>query len=164
MSRSRASLAGPMALVIGLALLDQLVKQGFERLFDPQVVVPVLGPLHWYLTYNTGVAFSFLSSFGAVGLATMSAAILLVVVILWSRTPRAHRLAWFGFGLIAGGALGNLIDRVLLGHVVDYVLLMHGSWSFAIFNLADAFITVGVVLVIVDEVLGWGRKKATAMS
>ncbi|EFG9153005.1 signal peptidase II, partial [Escherichia coli] len=65
-----------------------------------------------------------------------------------------------GFALIIGGALGNVIDRSLLGHVIDYVLFHTPVWSFAVFNLADAFITVGAVLVICDEFLGLGRAKA----
>lgn len=157
MSRTR-SLAGPVALVLGCALIDQIVKQVFESALDPQVAVPVFGPLHWYLTYNTGVAFSFLSGMGANGLVLLSALILALVVFLWSRTPRGHRLAWLGFALVAGGAVGNLIDRALLGHVVDYVLLVAGGWSFAVFNLADAFITVGAGMVLADELLGWGRR------
>ena len=158
-SRTR-SLAGPIALVFTLALLDQIVKQVFEALLPLRTVVPVFGPLNWFLTYNEGVAFSMLSFMGSWGLVVLTGLILLLVLYLWSRTPRAHRFAWFGFALVAGGALGNLIDRALLGHVVDYVLLMAGDWSFAVFNLADGFITVGAVMVLVDEVFGWGRRRA----
>ena len=154
------SLAGPVALVLLLALFDQIVKQVFEALLTPQTVVPVLGPLHWFLTFNEGVAFSMLSFMGSWGLVVLTGLILCLVIYLWSRTPRAHRFAWFGFALVAGGALGNLVDRALLGHVVDYVLLMAGGWSFAVFNLADSFITIGAVMVLVDEVFGWGRQRA----
>ena len=69
-------------------------------------------------------------------------------------------IAHFGFALIIGGAMGNLIDRFLYGHVIDYFLFHTPGWSFAIFNLADAAITVGAGLVILDELLQWraGRK------
>ncbi len=55
--------------------------------------------------------------------------------------------------MIIAGALGNILDRFLYGHVVDYVLFHTGSWSFAVFNLADSFITVGACLVVLDEIL-----------
>jgi signal peptidase II len=67
-------------------------------------------------------------------------------------------LARAGFALIVGGALGNLIDRSVYGHVIDYILFHTPSWSFAVFNLADAFISVGAVLVILDEFVGWRRQ------
>ena len=152
--------AAPVALVIVFALLDQIVKQVMEATLDERTVVPVLGPLHWFLTYNTGIAFSWLDGFGAAGLVALQLVILGVVVAFWSRTPRARRLAWLGFALIAGGAVGNLIDRALLGHVVDYVLLMAGGWSFAIFNLADAFITIGAALVLAEEFFGWSAARS----
>jgi signal peptidase II len=82
-----------------------------------------------------------------------------LIAFIAARTDPAQRLARFGFTLIVGGALGNLIDRVWHGHVVDYVLFHLPSWSFAIFNLADAFITVGAVLVVLDEFLVWRRAR-----
>ena len=57
--------------------------------------------------------------------------------------------------MIVGGALGNMIDRAIHGHVIDYVLLHTPQWSFAVFNLADAFISVGAALVILQEFLDW---------
>jgi hypothetical protein len=64
-----------------------------------------------------------------------------------------------GFALVLSGAFGNLIDRVWLGYVVDYVLFHLPNWSFAIFNLADAFITVGAILIVLEEFIGWRREK-----
>ena len=73
---------------------------------------------------------------------------------MWART---------GFALIIGGAAGNVIDRVVHGHVIDYILFHTPVWSFAIFNLADAFITVGAIMVVLEEFLGWRRDRgATA--
>ncbi len=63
-----------------------------------------------------------------------------------------------GFALIVGGAVGNLIDRAVYGHVIDYILFHTPVWSFAVFNLADAFITVGAVAVLLEEFLGWRRQ------
>ena len=153
------ALAGPLSAVLALALADQLIKRVFEGALEPRVPVPVIGPLHWFLTENPGIAFSQLAFLGAQGLSLLALVILGVVVFLWWRTPPAHRFARWGFVLVAGGAVGNLIDRVVLGHVVDYVLLMRGTWSFAVFNLADSFITIGAIMVLADELFGWGRRR-----
>jgi signal peptidase II len=123
------------------------------------VAVPVLPYLALYRTHNTGVAFSLLDDFGSVGLIVVTVAVMGLIAFIAARTDPAQRLARFGFTLIVGGALGNLIDRVWHGHVVDYVLFHLPSWSFAIFNLADAFITVGAVLVVLDEFLVWRRAR-----
>ena len=79
-----------------------------------------------------------------------------------SRQPRRglNRLvARLGFALIIGGAIGNLIDRAIHGHVIDYILFHTPVWSFAVFNLADALITVGAILVVADEFLGWSKQR-----
>ena len=157
MSAAR-SLAGPVAAVLVLALADQLVKQVFEATLERRVAVPVFGPLYWFLTENYGIAFSFLDGLGEWPLVALSLVVLGVVIVLWSRTPQGHRFARWGFALVTGGAIGNLIDRAWLGYVTDYVLLSHQGWSFAVFNLADAFITVGAALWLADEMLGWGRR------
>ena len=73
--------------------------------------------------------------------------------------PPGQVIARIGFALIIGGALGNLIDRAVYGHVIDYVLFHTPVWSFAVFNLADAFITVGAVLVVVEELLVWRKSR-----
>ena len=70
-----------------------------------------------------------------------------------------QRCAQLGFALIIGGAIGNLIDRVWLGYVVDYVLFHLPNWSFAVFNLADAFITVGAMLVVLEEIIAWRKSR-----
>ena len=79
------------------------------------------------------------------------------VLYLRYRTGAERWLAHLGYALIIGGAIGNMLDRALLGHVVDYVLFHTETWSFAVFNLADSFITVGAAAVIVDELFGIGR-------
>lgn len=157
-----ARLAGPVAIVTLLALLDQAIKALMVASLPPRVPVPVVPPLYWFLTENTGIAFSWLDFLGPWSLVVVALAVLAFVCFLWARTSADHRLAWWGFALVAGGAVGNLIDRVMLGHVTDYVLLSAGGWSFAVFNLADALITVGAIAVLADELLGWGRPKEGA--
>jgi signal peptidase II len=147
------------AIVVAATILDQWIKYLVETRLDMHVAVPVLPYLALYRTHNTGVAFSLLDDFGSVGLIVVTVAVMGLIAFIAARTDPAQRLARFGFTLIVGGALGNLIDRVWHGHVVDYVLFHLPSWSFAIFNLADAFITVGAVLVVLDEFLVWRRAR-----
>jgi signal peptidase II len=122
-------------------------------------MVEVIPFLALYRTYNTGIAFSMLSSFGDVGLIVVSLAVIAFVLYLASRSTDDQILSRVGFALVIGGAIGNLIDRAVYGHVIDYILFHTPVWSFAIFNLADAFITVGAALVLLEEFLGWWRQR-----
>jgi signal peptidase II len=106
----------------------------------PDQHVGVLGPLRLTLTHNTGVAFGLAGGAGA-GLVLVTLAALGFVGLLFWRNPTRPGM-WVAVGLLAGGALGNLADRVRAGAVTDYVDLPH--WP--PFNLADAAITIGVVL------------------
>ena len=153
------SLAGPAAIVALLVLLDQIIKQVVERALDLGVPVPVWGPLYWLHARNEGIAFSWLGGVGPWALVALSSVVLALMLFLYARTPRAHRLARVGFVLVISGAIGNLIDRATLGYVTDYVFLSGGGWSFAVFNLADELITVGAAAVLADELLGWGRAR-----
>ena len=144
-------------IALAAAALDQWIKHLVETRLDMQVPVPVLPFLSLYRTHNTGIAFSMLDDFGSVGLLVVTVAVMGFVAFIAARPDPAQRFARFGFALIIGGALGNLVDRVWHGHVVDYILFHLPSWSFAIFNLADAFITIGAGLVILDEFLAWRR-------
>jgi len=127
----------PYAIVTGIAIVaDQCVKYVVERMLPLQEMVEVLPFLALYRTYNTGVAFSLFASVGDLGLIAVSAAVILFVLYLASRTERGNWIARLGFALIIGGALGNIIDRAVFGHVVDYILFHTPVWSFAVFNLA----------------------------
>lgn len=146
-------------VVVGAVALDQLVKYLVETGMDMHVQVDVLPFLALYRTHNTGIAFSMLSDVGSVGLIVLTLGVVALVGWIASRTEPSQRLSRFGFALIVGGAIGNLIDRVWHGYVIDYVLFHLPQWSFAIFNLADAFITVGAGLVILDEFVAWIRSR-----
>lgn len=148
----------PYALLVVAAIaLDQWVKYLVETGLAFQERLDLLPFLALYRTYNTGIAFSLFSSFGDTGLVVVAVLVVAFVLYLAARTPPGHLLARIGFALIVGGALGNLIDRAIYGHVIDYVLFHTPVWSFAVFNLADAFISVGAVLVVFDELIGWRR-------
>lgn len=142
--------------------LDQWIKFLVETELDMHAPVDVLPFLALYRTHNTGIAFSMLSDLGSVGLIAITLGVVAFVAWIATRTDPAQRAARLGFALIIGGAIGNLIDRVWHGYVIDYVLFHLPAWSFAVFNLADAFITVGAALVILDEFVAWRRGRAKA--
>lgn len=149
----------PYALLVVLAIaLDQWIKQLVENGLAFQEKVDLLPFLALFRTYNTGIAFSMFSSFGDTGLVAIAALVVAFVLYRAVRTPAGHVLARIGFALIVGGALGNLIDRAVYGHVIDYILFHTPVWSFAVFNFADAFISVGAALVVFDELIGWRRE------
>jgi signal peptidase II len=122
-------------------------------------ILPFLALLH---ARNEGIAFSMFAGVGDAGLAVLAAAVLVFVGWLWLKTPPERRLAHVAFAVIVGGAIGNLVDRLRLGYVVDYVFFHTPVWSFAVFNLADAFISVGAALILLDEFLLARRPPAAA--
>lgn len=145
-------------LVLAIAL-DQIVKYTVEASLPFQVPVPLLPVLALFRTYNEGIAFSMLSGFGDTALAVLSLAVVAFVFYLRARTGPDRHFAHWGYGLIIGGAIGNLIDRLLHGYVIDYILFHTANWSFAVFNLADAFISVGAGLILLDELLAWRKER-----
>lgn len=151
--------AAGIALVVLMVALDQAIKYWVETSLPLQQAVEVLPFFALYRTYNTGIAFSFLSGFDDTVLIALTACVMAFVLWLWARSEPSQVFARLGFAFVIGGAIGNLIDRVMLGHVVDYVLLHAGNWSFAVFNLADSFITVGAGLIVLDEILQIMRER-----
>jgi signal peptidase II len=151
---------GPyLLLVVAAVALDQWIKHLVQTRMEMFEKIDILPFLALFRTYNTGVAFSMLSFVDGWGLMAISAVIIVFVLYLAVRTEPGHVFARTGFALIVGGAAGNLVDRALLDHVVDYVLFHTPVWSFAVFNLADAFITVGAGLVILQELLNWHAER-----
>jgi signal peptidase II len=120
--------------------LDQSTKALVRGNLVPGEHVDVLGPLDLTLSHNRGLAFGLADS-GGVGLVLITAVALAFVVALFARDP-SRPWMWIAVGLVSGGALGNLIDRVRAGEVTDYVDL--SRWP--PFNLADMAIVAGVVL------------------
>jgi signal peptidase II len=141
-------------LALAVAALDQVTKrlaiEGLS-LHDP---VPIIPFLNLTLTYNLGAAFSFLNQAGGwqrwlfIGLAIV---VSLAIVVWLRRLPAQARWTAMGLSLILGGAVGNLIDRLRLGYVVDFIDLYYGHWHWPAFNIADAAITLGALIVIL-----WG--------
>jgi signal peptidase II len=159
--------ARPVEIVTILSVLavDQLTKQVVRQvlpLHDTVKIVP--GFLDFTHVQNTGAAFGLLNAAEfpykpavMIGIA----AIALVAIAAYGAQLGFHeRLARFGLSLILGGAFGNLIDRAVVGYVVDFVDVYWGDAHFWAFNVADAAITVGAVLVLLD-MIGLGRHHAS---
>ena len=132
-----------------VVVLDQLVKAWVVAVLAVGERVPVAPVLSWVRWHNEGAAFSMLSD--ASGwqrwfFIVLALAFVVFIVFELRRLPADQRLMGWVYGLIAGGAIGNLIDRVMHGYVVDYVLLHWGRHYFPAFNVADAALTVGAVL------------------
>ncbi|MFO7859405.1 MAG: signal peptidase II [Ectothiorhodospiraceae bacterium] len=143
-------------------VLDQLSKwaaQAWLTYHEPVALLPVF---NLTLSYNTGAAFSFLGSAGGWQrwLFTGFALAVSVVLVVWLRRIAAtERWQIVGLALILGGAVGNAIDRLAYGHVVDFIHVHWGDWHYPIFNIADSAITVGVVLVLVHAFFLEGRPR-----
>jgi signal peptidase II len=140
----------PLGLsTVGLILaLDQLGKQIAEAKLPLGEAIPVLPILDLYRVHNTGIAFSLLAGYSGLALIALTLLISAGVLIFWWRADEGGRLATVGYGLILGGALGNLFDRVFRGHVVDFLLLHLGDWTLFVFNLADAALTLGPIVLL----------------
>lgn len=141
---------GIAAIVI---LLDQLTKVTITQLFAYGESLRITSFFNLVLVYNKGAAFSFLASQGGwqryfftiVGIA---AAIFMVFLL---KRHAGQRLFCWALALLLGGAVGNVIDRILYGHVIDFLDFHAGGWHWPAFNVADMAICAGAVLFVVDE-------------
>jgi signal peptidase II len=166
--KPRSHVRAPFAIWIYVSLLvivlDQLSKWAIVKwvpLYDRIPVTPFLNITH---QENEGAAFSFLADASgwqrwffivlALGISGV------IVVWLWRLRAARQVVLSAGLALVLGGALGNVIDRVRLGHVVDFVQVLIAGWPFPSFNVADSAITVGAVLLIVDALFLSGREQS----
>ena len=145
-------------------ILDQASKlaiAGSMQLYQSIEIVP-----YFNLTYvhNTGAAFSFLSEAGGwqrwffAGLAL----VISVVIAVWlARLKRHETLLAVALSLILGGAIGNLIDRLAYGYVIDFLDVYYQTWHWPAFNIADSAITLGVILMLVES-FGLGKSEDTS--
>lgn len=151
-----------LIIVVTVVVLDQITKvlvRNALALHDTIDVVPNL--LNLTRVHNTGAAFGMLNSvdfpFKTVVLSLVAAIALGGVAWYAATVPPGDRLARIGIAGVLGGAVGNLIDRATSGYVLDFVDAYWNGWHFWAFNVADAAITVGVILMILD-ILGLGRR------
>ncbi|WP_266182716.1 signal peptidase II [Dyella humicola] len=151
-------------LSLAVIVLDQLSKWWALGALQPAGVPHpvILGLLNWTLAFNTGAAFSFLASSAGWQrwFFVLLALVITSVLVVWlARTPRRDWRTALPLGLIVGGALGNLIDRLHAAQVTDFIQVYYREWSYPVFNLADCGITVGAVMLIVFG-LFTGKAKA----
>ena len=144
-----------------VVILDQVVKALVRtkvQLYESVTVIP--GLLDVTRVHNTGMAYGFMQTsdfpFKTGVVALLAATALAALAMYGSTLGRQQHISRLGLAFIMGGAAGNLIDRLTLGYVLDFVDFYRGGWHFWAFNVADASITLGVVLMILD-LLGFGR-------
>jgi signal peptidase II len=150
-----------LGLALILLIADQFTKVlvlGYFRLGDSMTITSFFNLVR---VHNTGAAFSFLASasgwqrwfFTAIGIGA-------TIFIVWMlRTHPGQKLFCFALACILGGAVGNVIDRLLHGYVVDFLQFHWRNWYFPAFNVADAAITVGAIALILDEILRVRRSR-----
>ena len=141
-----------LLLSVLIIVADQVSKWVVLQHFQLHDSLPVIaGLLNWTLAYNEGAAFSFLSDAGGWQrwFFTALAVIVSAVLVVWlKRTNRTDWRTAVPLALIIGGAIGNVIDRIRFGHVVDFIDVHYGAWSWPAFNIADSAISVGAVMLI----------------
>jgi signal peptidase II len=159
---ARYSRQADLWIALAIVVLDQIVKAIVRReiaLNESITVIP--GFFDLTRVHNTGTAFGFMNAtdfpFKTVILAAVAIGALAALAMYAATLPASQWLARIGLALILGGAAGNLIDRIIEGYVVDFVDLYWAGWHFWAFNVADAAITVGVALMILD-LLGAGSR------
>jgi signal peptidase II len=147
---------------------DQLSKLWIQHNMELAQTIKLLPVLNIFRTYNLGAAWSMCEDCGGWqrwAFSALAAGVSLVLLV-WLRrlVLSAHRLLALGLTLIVGGALGNLIDRLYLGHVVDFVQVHWGNSYFPSFNVADSCISVGAALVILDSLRESQRERLAAQA
>ncbi len=143
-----------LGLAVLAIILDQWTKGIAVVHLNYAEPVPVLPFLNWTLLHNYGAAFSFLSDAGGWQryFFTSLAGIVSLVFIFWlMRMPKTLKVLPLAIALILGGAVGNLIDRVVLGYVVDFIHVYYNNSHFPAFNIADSAITLGTILLLIDS-------------
>jgi signal peptidase II len=152
---------GVSAVVV---VADLATKAWVSHALTTGDVIRVAPFFNLVLTHNPGAAFSFLAGAGGWQrwFFTAVAIVISMVLVVLLRKPHRVRLVPLALALVLGGALGNLWDRLWLGHVVDFVQLHAGGYYWPAFNVADSAITVGVALLIWDGVRGSGGKPGNA--
>lgn len=139
-------------LAVLVIVLDQLTKHLILASFRTGEELPLTPFASLVLAFNRGAAFSFLADGGGWQRWLFALiAVVACVAMLWFLRRGGRALFCAGLALIIGGALGNLFDRLTLGHVVDFLLLHWRGWYYPAFNVADSAITIGAVALIIDS-------------
>ncbi len=151
-----------MVVAVAIVIADQVTKWAIVEWIPLYDKVPLNSFINLTHQKNTGAAFSFLAQAGGwqrwffVVLAAGVSAV--IAVWLWRIRNDGQTVLAAGLAMVLGGAIGNLIDRIVLGHVTDFIQVWFGGWAFPSFNVADAGISVGAALLIIDALFISGRE------
>jgi len=152
-----------LSLSLLVLVLDQLSKLWVVANFDLYESIQLIPQLNFTYVHNTGAAFSFLSSAGGwqrwffVGIALVAS----ISLSVWlTRLKPSERWMAVTLSLILGGAIGNVLDRIAYGYVIDFIDVYYQAWHWPVFNIADCAISVGVLMMLIDTF----RPKATTRS
>lgn len=143
-----------LSIALAAVLLDQLSKYFMlNEVLGEQIVIEVTPFFNWVRAWNTGVSFSMFNDYGNLGTVILSAVAgaIVVALVVWLKNEQ-NRLAQAALGMIIGGAIGNVIDRVRLGAVFDFLDFHIAGSHWPAFNLADSFICVGAVILIIQSI------------
>jgi len=149
-----------LGLAAGVILLDQLTKHLAQANLTYAEPLAVLPSFNLTLLYNRGAAFSFLSDAGGWqrGFFVVVSALASMALFFWLRKLKPEQwLLATALALVLGGAMGNLVDRLWLGHVIDFIQLYYRDFYWPAFNVADSSITIGAVLLVWDGLFGRHR-------
>jgi len=138
-------------------VLDQLTKYIADNYLQFHQPISLFPMFNLTLSYNEGAAFSFLSEAGGWQrwFFTVLALVISVVLVVWIKRLKEGEL-WsaIALSLVLGGAIGNVIDRVIFGYVIDFLDVYYQQWHWPIFNIADSAISVGVAILLFDGLFG----------
>jgi len=168
LSAKRSNFVTWIVLAIAVITADQLTKWAIVEWVGLYDRVPLNSFLNLTHQRNTGAAFSFLADASGwqrwffIVLATAVSGV--IANWLWKIRKEGPWILAVGLALVLGGAVGNLIDRIRLGYVTDFIQVWFGSWAFPSFNVADSAITVGAALLIIDALFLSGRTKPVPKS
>ena len=153
-----------LGVTAAVIALDWVTKQRVTEALDLYRPVEVFPFLNIMLAHNYGAAFSFLNEAGGWQrwfFVTLASVVSLVLLVWLLRLPRREWVTGLGLALVLGGAIGNLIDRIRLGYVVDFIDVHFGGWHYPAFNVADSAITCGVILLLIDALILSRRRMAS---
>ena len=155
-SKVSMSMARWLWVSVFIVVFDQASKFAVLAMMELYQTIAVMPYVNFTYVHNTGAAFSFLSQAGGWQrwFFAFFAVVMSLVLLVWLIRLKPHeRLLAVALSLVLGGAIGNLIDRVALGYVIDFIDVYYQSWHWPVFNIADCAITIGVALLVLDSFL-----------
>jgi len=143
-----------LLLALAVLIADQITKWWAQMSLPMAQPIKVTDFLNWFLIYNPGAAFSFLSQAGGWQRWFFTViGIIAAIVIVWLLQKNTHdRPFCLALSLILGGAIGNVLDRLLYGAVVDFIDVHYDGWHWPAFNIADSAISIGATLIVINEI------------